>query len=161
MSGDDRQEDAEDDMATDSGENKLSERVTFSEIPPPPRTSATRTSRGRTRAHRGRPSHLALPSSPSPNRSLTEVAAAVTARLYRPRKPRPDLEGNYLRGSKDRISSPSTSPVTTKRSKESPFKFFSSGSDLSDSATPKRDFLKKGSKKQMTTPINEPLEITG
>ncbi|KAH9492152.1 hypothetical protein Btru_048743, partial [Bulinus truncatus] len=118
-------------------------------------TPANRPSRGRSRVRRIRPDRTAKPESPSPSRSLTDTAAAVTARLYQPLKPRPDLEGNYLRSSRERISSPSVSPVMTHRSPTT------SGFLLISQDEPKHKFLRKGSKKAMTSLVNDPLPKFG
>uniref|UniRef100_A0A2C9LVQ8 Kinesin motor domain-containing protein n=1 Tax=Biomphalaria glabrata TaxID=6526 RepID=A0A2C9LVQ8_BIOGL len=120
---------------------------------PPRMTSPSRPSRGRSRVRRDRSTPNTKPKSTSPN--LTNTAAAVTARLYQPKSPRPDLEGNYLRGSKDRMSSPSVSPVELSRSeRKSILQFLSQDK-------PKHPFLKKGSKKTMTSPIHDPLTVQG
>ncbi|GFS21818.1 kinesin-like protein KIF16B, partial [Elysia marginata] len=129
-----------------------------------------RPSRGRTRIQRMRPAPLpqvdTLQDSASPDKSITDAAAAVTARLYQPRAPRDDLKGNYLKGSKERISSPLSSPVLQRKefnrgSRDSPLRTLSSSSERDRESPPKHSFLRKGSKKQRTSPVHLPVSPSG
>ena len=126
-----------------------------------------RPSRGRTRIQRMRPAPLSqvdsIYDSNSLEKNLTDTAAAVTARLYQPRPPREDLRGNYLKGSRELISSPLSSPVLQRKefNRESPLRNLSSSSERDQESPPKHSFLRKGSKKQRTLPVHLPLSPAG
>ncbi|RUS86536.1 hypothetical protein EGW08_005675 [Elysia chlorotica] len=130
-------------------------------------TGSGRPSRGRTRVQRMRPSALP-PVDPlndfhSSEQNLTDTAAAVTARLYQPPPPRDDLKGNYLKGSRERISSPLSSPVFQRKelNRDSPLRTLSSSSERDRESPPKHSFLRKGSKKQRTSPVHLPPSPSG
>ena len=128
---------------------------------------SARPSRGRTRVQRMRPAPIppieTARDSLSPEKSLTDKAAAVTARLYQPRAPREDLKGSFLKGSRELISSPVVSPVLQRKefSRDSPHRTLSSSSERDRESPPKHSFLKKGSKKQRTSPVHLPLSPSG
>lgn len=83
-----------------------------------PQTLVEGRGRGRSRVPRGRTHPVqgqGQEKLESSLKKLTSTAAEVTARLYKSRSPRPDLEGNYLRSKHDRgVEASSYSPPSRK-----------------------------------------------